>query len=48
MIKIDFHGGTHGHFLEYVANVYIMQTTPSQASIFKPPAYSAHAADENY
>jgi len=48
MIKIDFHGSTHGHFLEYVANVYVMQTTPSKSSIFKPPTYSAHAPDENY
>jgi hypothetical protein len=48
MIKIDFHGATHGHFLEYVSNVYIMQTPPSQTSIFKPPTYSAHAPDENY
>lgn len=48
MIKIDFHGSTHGHFLEYVTNVYIMQTTPSNVSIFKPPTYSAHAADNHY
>ena len=48
MIKIDFHGGTHGHFLEYVSNVYIMQTAPSNCSIFKPPTYSAHAPDKNY
>jgi hypothetical protein len=48
MIKIDFRGSTHGHFLEYVANVYIMQTTPSKSSIFKPPTYSAHAPDKNY
>lgn len=48
MIKIDFFGSTHGHFLEYVTNVYIMQTTPSLSSIFKPPTYSAHAPDENY
>jgi hypothetical protein len=47
-IKIDFHGGTHGHFLEYVSNVYIMQTTPSKTSIFKPPTYSAHGRDSNY
>lgn len=48
MIKIDFRGSTHGRFLEYVSNVYIMQTPPSQQSIFKPPTYSAHAPDENY
>ena len=48
MIKIDFHGSTHGHFLEYVSNVYIMQTTPSQCNIFKPPTYSAHNPDHNY
>jgi len=48
MIKIDFHGSTHGHFLEYVSNVYIMQTEPSQCSIFKPPTFSAHAPDNNY
>ena len=48
MIKIDFHGSTHGHFLEYVTNVWIMQTTPSNSSIFKPPTYSAHAPDINY
>lgn len=48
MIKIDFHGSTHGHFLEYVTNVYIMQTEPSKVSIFKPPTYSAHAPDKDY
>lgn len=48
MIKIDFHGSTHGHFLEYVSNVYIMQTPPSNRSIFKPPTYSAHNPDETY
>jgi hypothetical protein len=47
-IKIDFHGSTHGHFLEYVSNVYIMQTTPSKASIFRPPTYSAHNRDHHY
>jgi len=47
-IKIDFHGSTHGHFLEYVSNVYIMQTTPSKASIFKPPTYSTHNRDHHY
>lgn len=47
-IKIDFHGSTHGHFLEYVSNVYIMQTTPSTASIFKPPTMSAHGRDQHY
>jgi hypothetical protein len=48
MIKIDFHGSTHGHFLEYVSNVYIMQTAPSQRSIFRPPTYSAHNPDDGY
>jgi len=48
MIKIDFHGSTHGHFLEYVTNVYIMQTTPSRTSIFTPPTYAAHAYDIDY
>lgn len=48
MIKIDFHGSTHGHFLEYVSNVYIMQTPPSKRSIFKPPTYSAHNPDQDY
>jgi hypothetical protein len=48
MIKIDFHGSTHGHFLEYVANVYIMQTAPSRTSIFKPPTYTAHSPDNYY
>jgi hypothetical protein len=47
-IKIDFHGSTHGHFLEYVSNVYIMQTASSKASIFKPPTYSAHNRDQHY
>lgn len=47
-IKIDFYGSTHGHFLEYVSNVYIMQTTPSKTSIFKPPTYSAHGQDNYY
>ena len=48
MIKIDFHGSTHGHFLEYVANVYIMQTAPSKTNIFKAPTFSAHNADDYY
>jgi len=47
-IKIDFHGSTHGHFLEYVANVYIMQTPKNKDSIFKPPTFSAHNRDYNY
>jgi len=29
-IKIDFHGGTHGHFLEYVVNTYIYKCPPSK------------------
>ena len=48
MIKIDFHAGTHGHFLEYVSNVYIMQTSPNQHNIFRPPTYSAHNLDTQY
>jgi len=48
MIKIDFHGSTHGHFLEYVSNVYIMQTTPSKRNIFKAPSFSAHNPDHYY
>jgi hypothetical protein len=48
MIKIDFHAGTHGHFLEYITNVYIMQTAPSNTSIFRPPTMSAHDPDINY
>jgi hypothetical protein len=48
MIKIDFHGSTHGHFLEYVANVYIMQTAPSKTNIFKKDTGSAHAVDHTY
>lgn len=48
MIKIDFHGSTHGHFLEYIANVYIMQTPGSTTSIFKKDTGSAHNADNTY
>jgi hypothetical protein len=33
-IKIDFHGGTHGHFLEYVVNTYIFKCPSSIDSIF--------------
>ena len=33
-IKIDFHGGTHGNFLEFVANVFIMQTPTDTFDIF--------------
>lgn len=47
-IKLDFHSSTHGHFLEYVSNVYIMQTTPSRSNIFKPPTFSAHGRDQHY
>ena len=47
MIKIDFVAGTHGNFLEYVANVYIMQTLPSNTSIFTDVGAS-HRADAAY
>ena len=47
MIKIDFVAGAHGHFLEYVANVYIMQTLPSNTSIFTDAGVS-HRADAAY
>lgn len=48
MIKLDFRGSTHGNFLEYVANVYIMRTTPSETNIFKKDTQSAHNADGAY
>lgn len=47
MIKIDFVAVAHGHFLEYVANVYIMQTLPSNTSIFTD-AGASHRADAAY
>jgi hypothetical protein len=33
-IKIDFHGGTHGHFLEYVVNTYVFKCPQSIDSIY--------------
>ena len=47
MIKIDFHGSTHGHFLEYVSNVYIMQTDPGAGELFNSLG-AAHAVDNVY
>lgn len=47
MISIDFHGSTHGHFLEYVSNVYIMQTAPGRSSLFNELGAS-HNADSEY
>lgn len=47
MIKIDFHGSTHGHFLEYVSNVYIMQTDPGAGELFNSLG-AAHAVDDVY
>lgn len=47
MIKIDFHGSTHGHFLEYVSNVYIMQTNPGAGELFNANG-AAHAVDDDY
>lgn len=34
MIWIDFHGSTHGHFLEYVTNVWIMKMPLEVDSVF--------------
>jgi hypothetical protein len=36
MIKVDYQPGTHGVFLTYVSNVYIMQMPPIVESIFTP------------
>lgn len=36
MIKVDYQPGTHGVFLTYVSNVYIMQMPPVSGSIFTP------------
>lgn len=47
MIKLDYYPGTHGHFLEYVANVYIMKTPPSATTIFSPIGI-AHNTDDTY
>ena len=47
MIKIDFYPGTHGNFLEYVANVYIMQTNPGSGELIDHMG-AAHAADDAY
>ena len=46
-IKIDFHGSTHGHFLEYISNVYIMQTDPGKSTLFNSLGAS-HAVDATY
>ena len=47
MIKLDFHGSTHGHFLEYVINVWIFKTKKSASSIFNENGAS-HNVDNNY
>lgn len=48
MLRIDFHGGTHGNFLEYVVNVHIFKTTASSTSIYTAGRGSAHEADDMY
>lgn len=48
MIKIDFHAGTHGHFLEYVTNVFIMNTNPGYISPFTPGVGNSHNTDDIY
>jgi hypothetical protein len=47
MIWIDFHGSTHGNFLEYVTNVWIMKTDPVSHSVFNT-AGACHNFDKNY
>lgn len=47
-IKIDFHGGTHGNFLEYIVNTQIFKTPESETSIFTPNRGSSHEADDTY
>lgn len=33
-IKIDFYGSTHGHFLDFISNVFIMQVEPDSFDVF--------------
>jgi hypothetical protein len=47
MIKIDFYPGTHGNFLEYVTNVYIMQTNPGKTGLIDSLG-AAHDVDVEY
>jgi hypothetical protein len=47
MIKIDFNGSTHGHFLEFISNVYIMQTTDGNSLLFNENG-AAHSVTEEY
>lgn len=47
MIWIDFHGSTHGHFLEYVTNVWIMKMEPMQHSVFNKDG-ACHQFDDYY
>lgn len=48
MIWLDFHGSTHGHFLEYVSNIWIMKTPSGSKNIFHPETGSAHSTDLEY
>ena len=47
VIKIDFRPGTHGNFLEYVSNIWIMQTDPGHSTLFTHTGAS-HNADNSY
>lgn len=47
MIKIDFHGSTHGHFLEFISNVFVMQTSPGNSELFNSLG-AAHNTDNQY
>lgn len=47
MIWIDFHGSTHGHFLEYVTNVWIMKLQSETDSVFTSTG-ACHNFSESY
>lgn len=47
MIKIDYFAGMHGSFLEYVVNIFIMRTVPSEADILTGLG-TAHNTSDNY
>lgn len=47
MIKLDFYGSTHGHFLEYIINVYILRACQKLETIFTPGTFSCHEPEKD-
>lgn len=48
MIKINFHAGTHGQFLEYITNVFILGVDDGGSTLWNAGTNNAHNKNEIY